>query len=104
MVKCGVFVTTAKAEGLIESATTTLLRITEPFVNIMSRRNAPGPSFEVIPRDRPLRRADVRANHGSIEAQQLGPRLRKLYSPPVAEHPDDIRMLIIAIDGKLQKQ
>jgi hypothetical protein len=78
------------------------LRITKPFVNIMSRRTAPGPTFEIIPRDRPLRRTDVRANDGSVEAQQLGPRLRKLYSPAAAEHPDDMRMLIIAIDGQLQ--
>lgn len=68
----------------------------------MSRRTAPGPSFEIIPRDRLLRRTDVRASDGSVEAQQLGPRLRKLYSPAAAEHPDDMRMLIIAIDGKLQ--
>jgi hypothetical protein len=104
MEKCGVFVTTVKAEGLIESATTTLLRITEPFVNIMSRRNAPGPSFEIVPRDRLLRRTDARAGHALAEAQQLGPRLRKLYSPSTAEHPEDMRMLIVAIDGKLQKQ
>ena len=45
---------------------------------MMSRRTAPGLSFEVIPRDRPLRRTDVRANDGSVEAQQLGPRFRVL--------------------------
>jgi hypothetical protein len=69
----------------------------------MSRRNAPGPSFEVIPRDRLLRRRDTHARHESTEAQQLGPRLRKLYSPSTPEHPEDIRRLIVAIDGKLQK-
>jgi hypothetical protein len=78
------------------------LRITKPFVTIMSRRNAPGPSFEVIPRDRLLRRTDARANDRSTEAQQLGPRLRKLYSPATAENPDEMRILIVAIDGKLQ--
>ena len=67
----------------------------------MSRRNAPGSSFEVIPRDRLARRMDTRAYQGSAEAQQLGPRLRKLYSLSSTEHPEDIRMLIVAIDRKL---
>jgi hypothetical protein len=70
----------------------------------MSRRNAPGPSFEIVPRDRPLRRLDRRGNDGSIEAQQLGPRLQKLYSPCSAQHPEDISMLIVALDRKLQRQ
>jgi hypothetical protein len=69
----------------------------------MSRRNAPGPAFEIVPRDRPLRRADARAD-GSIEAQQLGPRLQRLYSPSTGQPPEDIRMLIVALDHKLQKQ
>jgi hypothetical protein len=89
---------------LIESATTTPLRITEPFVKIMSRRNAPGPSFEIVPRDRPLRRRDTRADDGSIEAQQLGPRLQKVYSPCTGQHPEGIRTLIVALDHTLQKQ
>jgi hypothetical protein len=70
----------------------------------MSRRNAPGSTFEIIPRDRPLRRRDHHVDEGSIEAQQLGPRLQKLYSPLGDQHPEDIRMLIIALDRKLQKQ
>jgi hypothetical protein len=74
------------------------------LVTLMSRRNAPGPSFEIVPRDRLLRRTDARAGHALAEAQQLGPRLRKLYSPSTAEHPEDMRMLIVTIDGKLQKQ
>jgi hypothetical protein len=76
----------------------------EPFVNRMSRRNIPGPAFEIVPRDRPLQRPDLRASHESAHAQQLGPRLRKLYSPCATEHPEDIRMLIVALDHKLQKQ
>ena len=70
----------------------------------MSRRTAPGPNFEIVPRDRALRRPDLHAGHESAEAQQLGPRLRKLYSPCTTEHPHDIRMLIVALDHKLQKQ
>jgi hypothetical protein len=70
----------------------------------MSRRNAPGPSFEIIPRDRALRRPDRRANDASLEAQQLGPRLQRLYSPCIDQHPEDMRMLIVALDRKLQKQ
>jgi hypothetical protein len=69
----------------------------------MSRRNAPGPSFEIVPRDRPLRR-HTRADDGSIEAQQLGPRLQKVYSPCTGQHPEDIRTLIVALDHTLQKQ
>jgi hypothetical protein len=74
------------------------------FVKTMSRRNAPGPSFEIVPRDRPLRRRDMRADDGSIEAQQLGPRLQKVYSPCTGQHPEDIRTLIVALDHRLQKQ
>jgi hypothetical protein len=70
----------------------------------MSRRNAPGPSFEIVPRDRSLRRLDARLNERSLEAQRLGPRLQKLYSPCTDQHPEDIRMLMIALDHKLQKQ
>jgi hypothetical protein len=70
----------------------------------MSRRNAPGPSFEIIPRDRPLRRLDARVNEAPLEAQQLGPRLQRLYSPCTDQHPHDIRMVIVALDHKLQKQ
>jgi hypothetical protein len=70
----------------------------------MSRRNAPGPSFEIIPRDRPLRRLDARGLASSLEARQLGPRLQRLYSPCTDQHPDDIRTLIVALDHKLQKQ
>ena len=70
----------------------------------MSRRNVPGPNFEIIPRDRPLRRRDARGNERSIEAQQLGPRLQKLYSPLSDQYPEDIRTLIVALDRKLQKQ
>jgi len=71
---------------------------------LMSRRNAPGPNFEIIPRDRPLRRVDARGNQRSIEAQQLGPRLQKLYSPLSEQPPEDICTLIGALDRKLQKQ
>jgi hypothetical protein len=70
----------------------------------MSRRNAPGPSFEIVPRDRPLRRLDTRGKDSSIEAQQLGPRLQRVYSPCSGQHPEDIRMLIVALDHKLQRQ
>ena len=68
----------------------------------MSRRTAPGPSFEIIPRDRLLQRSHSRVNDGSIEAQQLGPRLQRLYSPASNQHPEDMRMLIVALDSKLQ--
>jgi hypothetical protein len=70
----------------------------------MSRRIVPGPTFEIIPRDSTLRRRDKRGDCGSTEAQQLGPRLQKLYSPTSDQHPEDIRMLIVALDHKLQKQ
>jgi hypothetical protein len=70
----------------------------------MSRRNAPGPSFEIVPRERPLRRLDTRDKEGSIEAQQLGPRLQRLYSPCNGQHPEDIRMLIVALDHKPHRQ
>src|SRR3954451_3537347 len=96
---------TRTSEGvLIVLPTTTFFAPSLNVVTLMSRRNAPGPSFEIVPRDRLLRRTDARAGHALAEAQQLGPRLRKLYSPSTAEHPEDMRMLIVAIDGKLQKQ
>src|SRR3954447_21841993 len=98
MVKCGVFVTAERGRGAARFvATAAFSRITKPFMNVMSRRTAPGPSLEIIPRDRLLRRADPRANHGSIEAQQLGPRLQRLYCPASSQHPDDIRTLIVAL-------
>jgi hypothetical protein len=96
---------TRKGGGvLIDCATTMPLRITEPFVNRMSRRHAPGPNFEIVPRDRAVRRLPPRVRNGSIEAQQLGPRLQKLYSPCVDQQPEDFRMLILALDRKVQKQ
>jgi hypothetical protein len=82
----------------------TPLRITEPFVNHMSRRNAPGPNFEIVPRDRAVRRLQPRVRIESIEAQQLGPRLQKLYSPCTEQQPEGIRMLVLALDRKLHKQ
>ena len=70
----------------------------------MSRRTAPGPSFEIVPRDRLVRGSESRALSRSVEAQQLGPRLQKLYSPASSQHPEDISMLIVALDRKLQRQ
>jgi hypothetical protein len=69
----------------------------------MSRRNAPGPAFEIIPRDRPVRRSAGRVRQ-FVEAQQLGPRLQKVYSPCTDQHPNDIQMLMVALDRKLQKR
>lgn len=68
----------------------------------MSRRNAPGPNFEIIPRDRPLRRLDARGNQRSLEAEQLGPRLQKLYSPPSEQPPEDIRSVMGVLARKFQ--
>jgi hypothetical protein len=70
----------------------------------MSRRNAPSPNLEIVPRDRAVRRVPARVSDESIEAQQLGPRLQKIYSPCTDQQPEDIRMLIVALDHKLQKQ
>jgi hypothetical protein len=66
----------------------------------MSRRNAPGPNFEIVPRDRPVTRLRMYARDDSPEAQQLGPRLQRLYSP-CTDQPEDMRMLIVALDHKL---
>src|ERR1700744_3495581 len=74
-----------------------------PFAKIMSRRHAPGPNFEIVPRDRAVRRWPARVRNDSIAAEQLGPRLQKLYSPCTDRHPDDIGMLIVALDRKLAK-
>jgi hypothetical protein len=68
----------------------------------MSRRNAPGPNFEIVPRDRPVTRLRMHARDESLEAQQLGPRLQKLYSPCADQQPEDMRLLIVALDRKLQ--
>ena len=40
------------------------------------------------------------ARDDSPEAQQLGPRLQRLYSP-CTDQPEDMRMLIVALDHKL---
>jgi uncharacterized phage-associated protein len=50
-----------------------------------------------------VRRVSPGLHDESIEAQQFGPRLRKMYSP-VEQQPEDMRMLIVALDHKLQKQ
>ncbi|MEA2855998.1 MAG: hypothetical protein QOH98_319 [Methylobacteriaceae bacterium] len=67
----------------------------------MSRRNAPGPNFEIVPRDRPVTRQRMQARDELLEAQQLGPRLQRIYSPCTDQQPDDMRMLIVALDRKL---
>jgi hypothetical protein len=67
----------------------------------MSRRNAPGPNFEIVPRDRPVTRRRMHARDELLEAQQLGPRLQRIYSPCTDQQPDDMRMLIVALDRKL---
>jgi hypothetical protein len=69
----------------------------------MSRRNAPSANFEIVPRERAVRRWPARVSKESLEAQQLGPRLQKIYSPH-ADQPEEIRTLIVALDRKLQKQ
>jgi hypothetical protein len=69
----------------------------------MSRRNAPNPNLEIVPRDRAVGRVLGRVRDDSIEARQLGPRLQKIYSP-MDQQPENIRTLIVALDRKLQKQ
>jgi hypothetical protein len=105
MVKCGVSVTAAKGGGALAGFARPMPRASpKPFVKIMSRRHAPGPNFEIVPRDRAVRRWPARVRNDSMAAEQLGPRLQKIYSPCTDRHPDDIGMLIVALDRELRKQ
>jgi hypothetical protein len=103
IVKCGVFVSPVeRGEALVDSSRARFAHH-QPVVTMMSRRNAPNPNLEIVPRDRAVRRVPARLHDAPIEAQQFGPRLRKMYSP-VEQQPEDMRMLIVALDHKLQKQ
>lgn len=71
-----------------------------PIVNLMTRRNALGPSLEIVPRDRSVGPVDLHGLDDSVKVQQIGPRLQKIYAP-CSEHQLEMDTLIEALDRKL---